>query len=1092
MAQTILCPHCGVQLPANAPAGHCPACLLRIGLALADGGLAFGLNERSPIADPGDSHASSTPERIRYVGDYELLEEIAHGGMGVVYRARQVSLNRPVALKMIRLGEFANETEVARFRAEAEAAARLDHPNIVPIYEVGEHEGRHYFSMKLLEGGALSGRISNPQSQIRNREIAVLVATAARAVHYAHQRGIIHRDLKPGNILLDARRQPHVTDFGLAKRIETDSSMTTSGAIVGTPSYIAPEQAAGAKVLTTAADVYSLGAIIYELLAGRPPFVGATVMATLQKVMSEEPVPPSMVRGSRRKEAHVDSEMDHSLLAMAATRVDRDLETICLKCLEKDPARRYGSAEALAEDLERWLAHEPIRARTATPIERIFKWTRRNPLFAGALVAVAAVTLLGIAGITWQWRQALAARGEAQRNAEVAIQELRKTQLAQLQMVVGSRRQGHRLESLRIIQTLASNKPSADLRNLAITALASTDAKQLTPWRIPPLEPSCPPALDGRFARVVLGDTSGALRVCSYPDFRELGALQVVGSAAVLIEWVNHDQWLAAILADGRIVLWDVASGRIVFEAGGCHGPGQSHRLAVDADGRFLVMSGTNRLLRAFDLATRRELPAVQLPAPAEALAFDSTGAKLAVSLLDHFQVREFPSLHLLTDDPAPGYYANEVVWEPHDRWVFAALQGWNVMRLHPGLGREGQILGTAHDAAAVSLHRNRPGTLLASFGTDNTSYLWNPRFPFSVVTLPRVAILRFAAEGHRFAGWNPGQGLATFEAVPSRETRNLVGNPPHTLQLRSCYRHPSRPLVAAASHVHAAVFDLDVEEDRVDLELSGCGGAILSDDGETLFTVSYAGVQAWPIERPDDSPARKWGLAQPRLVAALGTNFLPQLTGDIAGGGRFVAAGSSRTVVVDLRSAGVLRELPAPERSSFPAVARDGSWWAQSQLAPESTWLGTADAAKLRKLSAAGGRVAVSPDESLLAVAGTTRIECFDTRSWQLLWSVPVELTSQASGPCSFSSSGRWLGVSVSSHDVVLLHAFSGRALARFKTPSPPLVFGVSFNRDDTQLVTSTMQGLFVWDLTLVRRELAGLGLDWPDDSPAAFAPRR
>ena len=448
----------------------------------------------------------------------------------------------------------------------------------------------------------------------------------------------------------------------------------------------------------------------------------------------------------------------------------------------------------------------------------------------------------------------------------------------------------------------------------------------------------------------------------------------------------------------------------------------------------------------------------------------------------------------LYRDDPDPKYYANEIVWEPLDRWLFAAMQGWSVMRLHPGLGREGQFLGTGHDAAAVGLHRNSAGTLLASFGTDNTSYLWNPRYPLSVLTLPRLVILRFASEGNRFAIWSPVQGLATFEAVPSREARNLVGHPPHTMQLRSCYRHRTRPLVAAASHVHVAVFDLDVDEDRVDVELNGCAGAILSDDGETLMTVSYDGVQAWPIERLTNSPARRWQLGEPRLVAALGTNFLPQMTGGIAGGAQFTAAGSSRTVVVDLRNATIVRELPAPGHSSFPAVAGDGSWWVQSQLAPESTWLATAaDATPPRKLTAKGGRVALSPDETLLAVAGTTRIECFDTRSWRLLWSVPVELTSKASGPCSFSSSGQWLAVSVSSHDVVLLHALTGRSLARFKTPSPPLVFSVSFNQDDTQLVTSTMQGLFVWDLNLVRHELARLGLDWKDENPGgSFAPRR
>jgi len=350
--------------------------------------------------DPSATPGASEPARIRYFGDYEITREIARGGMGVVFLARQISLNRPVALKMILAGQLANDTDVKRFYTEAEAAANLDHPGIVPIFEVGQHEGQHYFSMGFVEGQSLSQRLA--EGPLPSREAAETIRRVSDAIEYAHQHGVIHRDLKPANILLDQAGNPRVTDFGLAKNVRGDSGLTGSGQIMGTPSYMPPEQAGGKRGdVGPAADVYALGATLYALVTGRPPFQAATPMDTVIQVISDEPVPPRRLNAT----------------------VPRDLETICLKCLEKEPGKRYVSAAALEEDLGRYLAGEPIVARPVTRSERAVKWARRKPAIAALMGLVALVAALGLGGVLWQWRAAVRARDVADQESRNAKEQ---------------------------------------------------------------------------------------------------------------------------------------------------------------------------------------------------------------------------------------------------------------------------------------------------------------------------------------------------------------------------------------------------------------------------------------------------------------------------------------------------------------------------------------------------------------------------------------------------------------------------------------------------------------------------------------------
>jgi serine/threonine protein kinase/cytochrome c-type biogenesis protein CcmH/NrfG len=395
-----ICPKCGVEIPSDAPGGVCPCCLLHAGVGRlaetfvaardastitateADGaGSAEKVEANAATAARRSKKAARVAETLGELGDYELLEVVGRGGQGVVYRAHQKSLNRTVALKVISLGSWATEAQLKRFRREAEAAASLEHPGIVPIYEVGERDGSCYFSMRFVEGGQLDQVIKREPMSIR--QAAELISKVARTVHYAHEHGILHRDIKPGNILLDEKGEPLLTDFGLARLVEAESTVTRTKEVMGTPSYMAPEQAMGNNAaVSSATDVYGLGAVLYQLLTDHPPFAGGTTYETIKLVLDTEPRQPRLLN----------------------PKIDRDLNIICLKCLEKDPKRRYSSALALAEDLEHWLKHEPIRAHRTGIFSRGRKWVRRKPAIAALITSLIALS----AAIGWNvWKSEL-------------------------------------------------------------------------------------------------------------------------------------------------------------------------------------------------------------------------------------------------------------------------------------------------------------------------------------------------------------------------------------------------------------------------------------------------------------------------------------------------------------------------------------------------------------------------------------------------------------------------------------------------------------------------------------------------------------
>jgi len=806
--------------------------------------------------------AMTLPRRF---GEFELLEEVARGGMGIVYRARQIHINRLVAVKVLVAGVFAAPDFVARFRTEAEAVASLHHPNIVPIYEVGECEGQPFFSMRFLEGGSLSERISDLKSRFSQREATELMSKLARAVHFAHQRGILHRDIKPGNVLLDAKGEPYLTDFGLAKLVEKESALTRTMGMLGTPSYMSPEQARGqAKELTTAVDVYGLGAVFHELLTGQPPFAGGTTMDTVRQVLETEPRRPSAVRPG----------------------IARDLETICLKCLEKEPARRYHSAESLADDLDRWQRHEPILARPQSGLYVLGKLVRRN---RGGTAALGAILFLLVAGLVFGWWQA----GVQRMLREKAESNERTARVAQADAALQQKRaeaerqrateQLTRAEWLLYASKLmlAQNDFEAGNGGLAAHYLSECQEKlRGWEWRYLSNRISAKLTLTGH-ARAVSSAAFSAddrrIVTASYDRTAKLwdattglelltikghkGDIYCVGFSPDGRRVVTGAGMAEAGIAPGEAKVWDAASGRQIFDLKGHNYSVWS--VAFSPDGRRIATAASERTYKAgevkvWDAGTGQELLTLPCHEYVDCVAFSPDGERIVTGdYRAEVKVWDAATGKGLLSLKGHSQLISSVAFSPDGTRIVSSSWDKTAKVWDVETGREIFTL-KGHDDVVTSAAFSPGGTRIATSSWDQTTKVWDARKGHEVFTLKghadKVFCATYSHDGKRIVTASIDRTAKVWNAESGQEIPTLRG---HADSVSSIAFSPdNKRMVTGSTDGTAKVWDTETWREILTIGIRGYWNKVgiwsvaFSPDSKRIVTGSHdKSAKVWDAE---------------------------------------------------------------------------------------------------------------------------------------------------------------------------------------------------------------------------------------------------